>query len=636
MLIGQPLLRACCFKCSKLPKTTSRLDRLSSILGYTRRHESRQIARCFVGTTVRGGGLWSQRTTGLVRRCSPSIEPGPKEVAVEGPTQSAEEKLDEGTLLRTSRKLIDDSIAHSPPDTVETPPEYFEKQYSKQRTRRYKPSPRSWSREDEAMYLERDRRHRNKAHDRHRGVKMSGPPVDLLEDTSRSLLKDLMIHDLKSKSRRGKGRSYKKGGAAVESEAEIDLLTRAIDTSITKIQINPQPGYHSLPFYSHKKSTALDASLINLLQRREPELINKVCYNLLISDAAPSLATFNILLRRFTKLRMTGLAHVIMIKLFAINFEPNAYTYTAILQYLTVTHNYDAFGKAVAIMRESFLDYRNPMLASAELNGWSKFGDFTSMRRRLRLLQEEGLRNDLFILTIELRYYAKRHMWEGGLPALGALMKTLPDDIDHRALFWAWKLCINCHQPDYADLLKKIVQEKRWPEAMLWTKPQKTKGLEYGFTESIVHPPDASRREKFVQERAQHVPNWGVGGEEDDDDEDEQEIRMHISARVEIPEKWEEYSAAFIEQLDGAEIVERSVILDNEAAKARSTEGETQEPAGSQTETEPLEQPSEKELPSSNIHRRKKPAFTIESKSSLWNTLLEKRKQQLLGKPPGK
>ncbi|KAF3310362.1 hypothetical protein TWF173_009828 [Orbilia oligospora] len=390
---------------------------------------------------------------------------------------------------------------------------------------------------DEEFFAILDKQRRERASQNKDSVRGAGPSTKTLEDTSRFLLSELLATETATKP------GYKRGDANADSESDLVLLQKALDVSITRIQKNAKPGYHPLPFYLHQNSKTLDEALKVVLQEKKPDIVNKVCYNLLISDAAPSIKTFNILIRRFTRLRMTSLAHVILSTLFAIGFEPNAYTYSAILQYLTVTQNYEAFNRAVQIMRDTFLDFKNPVLGAAELNGWSKLGNFMGMRRRLRLLQEEGLRDDIYILAIELRYFAKRHMWEGGLPALTLLLKKEAQDIDHRALFWAFKLCVNCHQNEFADRLKAVAQEKRWPVEALWARPTRTRGLPYGYK---------GRESGQLVPKGTDPPQWtelwnpGVKSKETWELQ-----KLKIGSMARVPDAWREYSSVFWDKANG-------------------------------------------------------------------------------------
>ncbi|EWC47962.1 hypothetical protein DRE_02844 [Drechslerella stenobrocha 248] len=453
------------------------------------------------------------------------------------------------------------------------------------------------------------------------------PAKNVLEDASRVLLRGLLGESMKDRYQ------YKKG-AAPETESDLQLFQQSLDASILRIQRDLKPGFHPLPFYLHHNSTELDKSLLVVMSNREKGVINKVCYNLLVSDAAPTLFTFNIMLRRFTKLRMTNLAHIILTTMFAVGFEPNAHTYAALLQYLTVVQDYDAFGKAVSIMRDSFLDFKNPVLSAAELNGWSKFGDFMSMRRRLRLLQAEGLRDDIYILTIELRYYARRHMWEGGLPALRLLFGKPVDTIDHRALYWAWKLCANCHQIDMMERLKELAQEKRWPAEMLWTRPSRMRGLPYGYK--------GGERGQGLKAGDDGDPKragmWreGVG--------EKQVAPVRVAHHV--PRTWREYSMALHDPVRREHIVMESWAEPKAekqegqvADKVGESAGVTGEPVGGLKAGEAVTDGNAKGTTDSDNSvdsesgtspppvRRK---FTASSEPNLWKAFVYNRKQELL------
>ncbi|KAF3912270.1 hypothetical protein AA313_de0202573 [Arthrobotrys entomopaga] len=460
--------------------------------------------------------------------------------------------------------------------------------------------------DEEVLHLI-DKRQRELAR-RHAGPSQpsTGPPTSVLEDTSRYLLKELLEKETTDR------KNYKKPVSDAEATSDLQLLQRVLDISVSRIHSRAKPGHHSLPFYLHRNSKRLDKALQNVLQKGETGMINKVCYNLLVSPAAPTITTFNILLRRFTRLRMTSLARVILTTLFAVGFEPNSQTYAAILHYFTVIGNYDAFGKAVTIMRNAFVDFRNPVLGAAELNGWSKFGDFMSMRRRLRLLQEEGLRDNVFILAIELRYFAKRHMWEGGLPALRLLLAKRAEEVDHRALFWAFRLCVNCQQYDFADRLKSLVQEKRWPVEALWMRPERTRGLPFGYK--------GKGSGQVVPKRsdpAQWKHFWDSGGRQEK--RAMIEYPPEITVDPKVPEDWYEYSAVWRED----------VVMESRAQQILSDhlEGKSEDDS-SKGDDKPIGPANSRPEP---FRFQVKSTFKKHNEASLFKSLVESRKKALLG-----
>lgn len=538
MLIGRPLLRRCCSPSSKLPDTQrlSSVNRFNFVIIAIARYEYRQPVGAVSGSRIYShwGAIRSFSTDGggyqdgarerhilSKPRTSSSVKSN------RGPSSPTEQNLKADIPPELTKDLAN-SIADDPVDDFDDLEEPGpNSRLSNNRDRQA----------DEEFFAILDRQRRERASQNKDSVRGAGPSTRTLEDTSRFLLSELLSKDPTDKL------GYKKGDTNADNESDLALLQKALDVSITRIQKNAKPGYHPLPFYLHQNSKTLDDALKVVLQEKKPDIVNKVCYNLLISDAAPTIKTFNILLRRFTKLRMTALARVILSTLFAIGFEPNAYTYSAILQYLTVTQNYEAFNRAVQIMRDTFLDFKNPVLGAAELNGWSKLGNFMGMRRRLRLLQEEGLQDDIYVLAIELRYFAKRHMWEGGLPALMLLLKKDAQDIDHRALFWAFKLCVNCHQHEFADRLKAVAQEKRWPVEALWTRPARTRGLPYGYKGK-----ESGQRVPKGTDPPQWTELWNPGVKSKEPWELQ---KPNIRSMARVPDVWREYSSAFWEKANG-------------------------------------------------------------------------------------
>ncbi|KAK6540414.1 hypothetical protein TWF694_009212 [Orbilia ellipsospora] len=464
--------------------------------------------------------------------------------------------------------------------------------------------------DEEVLHLI-DKRQRELASHRAAPPSSNGPPTSILEDASRYLLQELLEKELTDR------KNYKKPVSDAETTSDIQLLQRVLDISASRIHTRAKPGHHSLPFYLHRNSKRLDKALQNVLRKGETGMVNKVCYNLLVSPAAPTIKTFNILLRRFTRLRMTSLARVILTTLFAVGFEPNPQTYASVLHYFTIIGNYDAFGKAVTIMRNTFVDFRNPILGAAELNGWSKFGDFMSMRRRLRLLQEEGLRDNIFILAIELRYFAKRHMWEGGLPALRLLLAKKVEDVDHRALFWAFKLCVNCQQYDFAERLKTLVQEKRWPVEALWMRPERTRGLPFGYKGK-----DSGQVIPKRSDAAQWKQFWDSGGRQQRRAMIDYPPEIRIDPKV--PEDWYEYSAVWRE-----DVKEEDIIMESRIGRILSNQSEGKDQGDNSNGGDEAITSVDSKLASLRVPV--KSTFKKHSEATLFKSIVESRKKALLG-----
>ncbi|KAK6352770.1 hypothetical protein TWF696_004772 [Orbilia brochopaga] len=591
MLFGRPLLRRCCCCCpSRLPallnvplaattSTTTAVRRALATAPNGKRFF--QTSHCRPSPTDENNDVPGFETA------DPANGPQP------GPRRKSWIEFPHGSL-----DYLGLSTSTGSPTTHSHPPDASQP---------HKPSVKNWNRitDEEVLHLI-DVRTRERASQNVVPTRTVEPPRHVMENASRFLLQELLAKDLVRKY------TYKKG-TPLESDSEISLFERSLDISLMRVEENPKPGFHPLPFYTHRNSRQLDKALSVVLTDRQPGIVNKVCYNLLVSEAAPTIRTFNIMLRRFTKLRMTSLAHIILTTLFAVHLQPDEHTYAAILQYLTVVGDYDAFGKAVTIIRNSFIDYKNPVLGAAELNGWSKFGDFMSMRRRLRLLQVEGLRDDTFILTIELRYYAKRHMWEGGLPALGLLFRKPIDTIDHRALYWAWKLCHSCQQTEYIERLKQLAQEKRWPVEVLWTRPKKNKGLLYGYTGR----PSGQDLRPSTAEGRKWEKMWRDEVEKEEEDEEELPP-IRVSAKV--PRAWSEYSAALYDRIQGDQVVMQdrteAIVPGTPRREHKDTSSTLDDTTGS----------SESE--GATTARK---GYRIYSESSIWKELVYNRTQELLG-----
>jgi len=81
-------------------------------------------------------------------------------------------------------------------------------------------------------------------------------------------------------------------------------------------------------------------------------MVAKICYNLLISPAAPSITTYNIMIERFTRYKYHELAKVVINSyLTRSRYSPNERTLSALLDHFAATNNEESFYKTIALMR---------------------------------------------------------------------------------------------------------------------------------------------------------------------------------------------------------------------------------------------------------------------------------------------
>jgi hypothetical protein len=126
-----------------------------------------------------------------------------------------------------------------------------------------------------------------------------------------------------------------------------------------------QPEYSLLCDKVHEEHKSLNESITTLLTRGASNpanidlMVAKICYNLLISSAPPSINTYNIMLIHFTRLKQHHLAQAVVDSFFEESrFRPTSCTVAAILDHYAATGDRAGFEAVIQRMRGTAGDMR--------------------------------------------------------------------------------------------------------------------------------------------------------------------------------------------------------------------------------------------------------------------------------------
>lgn len=171
-----------------------------------------------------------------------------------------------------------------------------------------------------------------------------------------------LVHELWQATSMSKKRSAKRGArrdaetdTEVDSRLEIRHLTGLIAPMLDGT--TPAPDYPKVGTVGSKSDVAgLNAALDSItriagFQEHNYDLmIAKICYNLLTSTSVPNAATYEILIRAFTKLRQPELADVVVHQFKNNGLRPNEGILSAILVHYGVAHNSEMFYRTIRQM----------------------------------------------------------------------------------------------------------------------------------------------------------------------------------------------------------------------------------------------------------------------------------------------
>ena len=143
-----------------------------------------------------------------------------------------------------------------------------------------------------------------------------------------------------------------------------------VETDAEKIEeARSRPKFGTIPQYFqdhdgdfHRIAQQMNSAIKNLFIQKSDKrpaqsteeitlAVAKICHNLLVSSAAPTVQTFNILLSGFSKWKMPQLVDDVLAALETCMIRPNEITCAAVLNHYTQTQRPDVFSRYVAKMR---------------------------------------------------------------------------------------------------------------------------------------------------------------------------------------------------------------------------------------------------------------------------------------------
>ncbi|RPA72423.1 hypothetical protein BJ508DRAFT_335069 [Ascobolus immersus RN42] len=205
----------------------------------------------------------------------------------------------------------------------------------------------------------------------------------------------------------------------------------------------------------------LNKSLNRLLSLRPlaSNVTSKVCYNLLISPDPPDLATYNILLLGFTRIRKSALSYATLQFMENIRVAPDPYTIAALLNMYVKSADYLSFRRLsenirmkLATRSGSLWSYSDDLkwyvkdtwfwIFEAIVIGYLTFGKPKHASRMAQVLGKYcSWRPDLTVQTSFMRYYVEQRDSVRGKLVWEEIKKLEPDE---RAYHWILRLCRVC------------------------------------------------------------------------------------------------------------------------------------------------------------------------------------------------
>ena len=295
---------------------------------------------------------------------------------------------------------------------------------------------------------------------------------------------------------------------AVVGGGEVNCRTPSTtDRSLQKLRPKREAGAYISPFpeyISTEPPAALNDSLERLLAVRPPPiaLVPKICYNLLASPIAPTVHTFNIIMRGLTRLRHNSLAYVLFNALASGGLgpkaRPNEGTIAVLLNLSIKNGDYEGFLKVTRIyckqkMRRGIPreQRRRPKaILEAMIHGHARFGNSNMVSVALRALAREcpespepslrvltsilRLRTEMSDLPEGIRTWNRIMDLDAGSPENGTGEKA-----DLRAFYQMYRLCVKCRNEPWKAALVEFALQRGWSEHDISRQPCKVKGVSF-------------------------------------------------------------------------------------------------------------------------------------------------------------
>ena len=301
----------------------------------------------------------------------------------------------------------------------------------------------------------------------------------------------------------------------LRSQHRPELRMRIVDMDDRLAKLKSEPMIDAmapLPFpnYSNHVDYPPDTDLLhkilqNTLAKKTSidDLLSNICYDLLISEASPSIHTYNMLIIRFCYLQHYQVAAAIIDSLFECRLRPNEITTAAILRFYSNTGDFVAFKSYVSMMnaernrglmtapitteitpknknhfimlREGEVSYkrrgiplssrikslrrdlryiekapRNQDTYAALIHGWLSFSDIRCALREYVTMIRTGWKADQTILIDLLSYCTLKSHWDWGLAIWSEIVETF-DRPDSTAYYWMLLLCTRFQETKVSD-----------------------------------------------------------------------------------------------------------------------------------------------------------------------------------------
>ncbi|KAI9722045.1 MAG: hypothetical protein M1812_002005 [Candelaria pacifica] len=253
-------------------------------------------------------------------------------------------------------------------------------------------------------------------------------------------------------------------------------------------------------------------------------MVDKICYNLLVSNTPPDIHTYNLLIIYLCRFRQNEMVSMVLDSLFESHIRPNEVTITSTLKYLGVCRNRDGLNQFIRFMQgmDGGLSLAKPdtritegrlkRLSSGKvvqkpLYNQHVYGALIDSAARVfgvvravkwyRAMIREGYLPNIQIVTSILRKCALTANWEVGIEIWDGfsptgnrdgtlsiepkqrtyfwMLCTLSIEPNERTYFWMLRLCRNCDRDsEFAAVYKEATSIGFEPEGLLYS-PLQTK-----------------------------------------------------------------------------------------------------------------------------------------------------------------
>lgn len=288
-----------------------------------------------------------------------------------------------------------------------------------------------------------------------------------------------------------------KHGSAEEAAKKLREFMQAGGVMSEQIPADfrvPFPDYvpGASPLELNQKLTALFA------KRPLPrQLLLKVCFNLLVSPAAPDMCTYNILVINFTRARANALAHMVFRSILEHGYQPDDYTIAAALNLGLKSSDYEFYMKIIGVIHSQRSRKKTSEMtpkeytgrrtvAAAMITGAAKFGRavkadkfLNDFRRDFPEAPSPGmicLTSLLFMWTKQKHRANGARVWSEMVKLDAGLMNQC-EKLDLRAFHQMVIFCNEVGMEHKLDSVLQLAMDRGFTPQQVLGWPKKTKGL---------------------------------------------------------------------------------------------------------------------------------------------------------------